>query len=81
MTTRLSFNSRGFRALLTNPAVQRDLEARAQRVASAAGEGYEALPLQPPRRRAHVIVAPVTGDADRDNAENNTLLRALDAGR
>lgn len=81
MAVRLKFNSKAFRQLLTDPKVQADLLERAQAVAEAAGEGVEVLPVETPRRRAHVVVATQTDEAAKDNAEQNTLIRAIDAGR
>jgi hypothetical protein len=78
---RLKFNLKGFRELRTDPKVVQDLEARARRVAQAAGDGVEVLPVQQARNRAHVLVAPVTGDAERRVAKDNSLIRALEAGR
>lgn len=78
----LKFNYRsGFRALRTAPGVQADIKARAERVAEAAGEGVEVLPVVEPFSRARALVGPVTGEAARRVAEDNTLLRALEAGR
>jgi len=81
MGVRLKFNSAAYRALLTDPKMLADLEGRGRAVAAAAGEGVEVLPVETPRRRAHVVVATTTSQAAKDNAENNTLIRALDAGR
>lgn len=78
---KIRFRNAAFRELRTAPGVRADLEQRAERVAAAAGDGVEVLPVQEPRNRAHVVVATVTPDAARQNAEQNTLLRALDAGR
>jgi len=81
MAVRLKFNSGAYRALLTDAKILADLEERGQAVASAAGEGVEVLPVETPRRRAHVVVGTQTAQAAADNAKNNTLIRALDAGR
>lgn len=77
---RIVHKNEGYRALLTDPAVQADIQARAQRVANAAGEGYE-MKASVPRRRARAAVIAVTHEARRDNSANNTLIRSLDAGR
>lgn len=78
---RLKFNVNGFRALRTDPKVVAEIRRRAQRVADAAGEGVEVLPAETPRNRARAVVGPVTGDAARRVAKDNTLLRALEAGK
>lgn len=78
----LKFNYRkGFRALRTAPGVRADLKRRADAVAAAAGPGVEVLPVQEPWSRARVLVGPVTPEAARRVAEDNTLIRALEAGR
>jgi hypothetical protein len=77
---RVVFDDRTFRALLRSDGVRADLERRAQRIAAAAGEGYEAASeLQTNRARASVrTVGPA---AAMDEAIDHTLLRAIDAGR
>lgn len=78
----LKFNYRkGFRALRTAPGVQADLKERADRIAAAAGEGVEVLPVQDPWSRTHILIGPVTGEANERVAKDNSLIRALDAGR
>jgi hypothetical protein len=57
-----------------------DLEDRANRVAEAAGPGFEAdVYVGPERARGGVITATV--DAQIEEARNHTLLRAIDAAR
>lgn len=78
----IRFNHRtGFRALRTEPGVIADLQERAERIAEAAGEGVEVLPMQQPYSRAHFVIAPTSEEAARRVAKDNTLLRALEAGR
>lgn len=80
MPMKVVINHAGIRALLRSPAVAQDLLRRAQRIAAAAGPGYEAsVNVGPNRARASVITA--SPAAIRDNAKNQTLLRSLDAGR
>lgn len=78
---RLKFNNPAFAQLRTEPGVRADIKARAESVAEAAGEGVEVLPIQEPRSRARALVGPVTGEAARRVAKDNTLIRALEAGR
>ena len=79
MATRIKWNVKAFRELRLESGVIADLEDRAERVAAAAGDGYEASAMAGKNRgRASVV----TGDyaAMRDNAKHQTLLRSLDAG-
>ena len=81
MAARLKFNMAGFRALRTSAEARADLAERAARIADAAGPGVEVLPEQAPRNRAHLTIAPVTAEAAARVAKDNTLIRALEAGR
>lgn len=75
---RIEFNSAMFRAILTGAEVRADLEDRAGRIESAAGEGFEAsVTVGSNRVRASVITA--TPEAMREEAENGTLSRAIGA--
>jgi len=78
---RIEFRREAFRELRTSDAAVAEVTSRAEAIAAAAGEGVEVLPVQAPRNRAHAVVATVTREATQANAESNTLLRALDAGR
>ena len=80
-TVRIVFRPAAFRELRTSSAAVAEVTSRAEAVAEAAGDGFEVLPVQAPRNRAHAVVAPTTFEAMRRNAEENTLLRSLDAGR
>lgn len=81
MAVRIAYNLAAFRELRTSPAVWADIMRRAQAVADAAGEGYEAKEMAQSKTRARAIVYPETYEAAVDNSENQTLLRALEAGR
>lgn len=77
--TRIKWRLPGFRELRLEPGVIADLEERAEAIAAAAGDGYEASAMAGKNRgRASVITADYA--AMRDNAKNQTLLRSLDAG-
>lgn len=80
MATLVKANSAGIRALLKEPGVLDDLEARAERVRAAAGDGYETS-SRVGATRARASVGTATYQARRDNAANHTLLGALDAAR
>lgn len=75
---KIKWNMAGFRALRTGTKVTDDLQRRASRIATAAGDGYKAGEPQSPRNRAHATVYTDTEKAKRDP---NQLLRALQAGR
>lgn len=81
MAVKLKFNNKAFREIRTSQGVRDDLRRRAEAIADAAGEGVEVLTEQEPRERAHFVIGPVTPEATRRVAEDNTLIRALDAGR
>jgi hypothetical protein len=77
---RVNLNSAGVRDVLRSPGVERDLRERANRIAQAAGEGYEAdSAIGAHRARATVWTG--TPEAMVLEATEHRLLRALDAGR
>ena len=78
--TKIKINSDAVAKLLRSEEVRADLEARGARIAAAAGEGVEAETLQG-RDRVSVIVSTRTTEARRNEAEDRSLTRALDAGR
>lgn len=79
---RIKFKQGAFREIRTLPAVQDEVEKRADRIASASGPGYVVQSgVTGGRGRARSAV--ITGDFDAilDNARHQTLLRNLDAGK
>lgn len=78
--SRVKLHKKGFTALRKDPALVADLEARAKAIASAAGDGYEPS-SRSGKTRHRVSVITESYEAADDQAKNNTLLRALDAGR
>lgn len=77
---RIEVNDAGIREILKSDAVQADLQARANRIAAAAGSGMEASAfIGRTRARASVITA--TAKARKAEATNRSLTKALDAGR
>lgn len=66
--------------LMKSPGVTADIKARVERVAAAAGEGYEASVVEG-KNRAHGSVITASYAAMRREARDHTLIRALDAGR
>ena len=78
---KIKWNNAAFREIRLLPEVDRDMQDRAERVASAAGAGYEAKRTDNPRNRARAAVVTTSYRAIRENARNNTLLRSLQAGK
>lgn len=77
---KIKVNSAEVRRLLKSPEVQAELASRAGRVATAAGPGFEVKPSVG-RNRARVAVVAATKAAQRAEAKNGALSKALDAGR
>lgn len=77
---RVVLNSQAVRALLRSPEMQQDLERRARRIASAAGEGHR-VEAGAGRNRARAVVITETREAMRAEATDRNLTRAVDAGR
>lgn len=69
----------GFRELRRNPKVVADLARRAEKVAEAAGPGFEAR-QSPGVNRARFVVVPTTPEARTANETSYAVLRALPAG-
>lgn len=77
---RIELNRDGVVALLQSAEVAADLAARGERIASAAGDGFE-VKASTNRDRAVVFVSTETTEARRAEAEDRALTRAIDAGR
>lgn len=77
---RIKWRNKGFKQLRKSNEILAELEKRAERIADAAGPGVETSPFKG-KNRSRVSVITVTEEARRANAENNTLIRAIDAGR
>lgn len=78
---RIVYNVRGFRELRTAPETKALCADIADRVAEAAGEGFVAVDREQPRNRARSAVVAATPEAVARNSRENTLLKALEAGR
>jgi tRNA A37 threonylcarbamoyltransferase TsaD len=76
----MNINKGNIGALLKSVAVQRDLKARTDRIAAAAGPGMVAS-VQAGRNRARASVITTTKGAREAEARDRRLTRALDAGR
>lgn len=78
--TRVVMNRAGAAALLKSPGVLADLQRRANAIAGAAGEGFEAdARIGAARARASVHTA--STEARVAEATDRALTRAIDAGR
>lgn len=73
----------GFRELRTLDGVMADLAARGERIARAAGPGYESSGARVTggRGRGRVSVKTATTTARRNESKTHNLLRALNAGK
>ena len=82
--TRVRLNIEGFVALRNDPGVVADLEARAQKVAETAGDGFSTRPAETntSRRtgRARVAVVTDTFEAMLSEVRDHTLARAISGG-
>lgn len=72
---KIVIDNAGLRAL-TTPMI----ESAAERIASAAGKGFEPS-VQQGKTRPHGVVKAATFKARRDTVRHNALLKALNAGR
>ena len=69
-------SSPGVRQLLNTQSLMDGMQAIGERMASEAGEGYEA-DTKPGKKRAHTFVKAVTPHAYYSNLKHNTLLKVL----
>ena len=77
---KIKWNIEGFRQLRYDPGVAADIDARAARIAAAAGPGYESSPYRgATRHRASVITT--SAKAAASERKHGKLLRSIDAGR
>lgn len=79
----IKWKSGAFRALRTSPEVMAEIDRRADRIAAAAGPGYESSGARASggRGRARASVKTATTTARRNEPRQHNLLRALNAGR
>lgn len=73
---KIELNSDGIIGMMNSIEMQTVLWAYAERVAANAGIDTD-INVQPGKTRASARVATASAEAYRENAENNTLLRAL----
>lgn len=80
---RIVWNLPAFRQIRTSPETKAEIQRRADKIADACGNGYEAGTVAETggRGRARSAVYTNTPKARRDNAKNHTLMRNIGAGR
>lgn len=76
---RVRLNIRGINAVLTSAPVVSDLARRAERIAAAAGDGFEKS-VNPTRRTARAYVRAADENGRKRQAESAVLERALGSG-
>lgn len=81
---KVKMNTAGARAVMNSSEVQADLLDRANRIkarADSVGSGSYDSDVQAGKNRAHAMVKTRDIKSKVSNAKNNTLIKALDAGR
>lgn len=73
---KVKLNKAGVRAMLRSPEMLAICEKHASDIARRCGEGYETDSFVG-RNRVNAMVSAGTYEAKRDNAENNTILKAV----
>lgn len=74
---KVELNLKGLNELMKSPEMASCLQEAGERVARAAGEGYEAKTYTDTKYIAICDVSAVTDKAKKENYEKNTLLKAL----
>lgn len=77
--TRVKLNLRGINEVLTSAPVVSDLARRAQKIADAAGEGFEKS-VNPTKRTARAYVRTADDTGRRRQAQSPVLEQAMGAG-
>lgn len=77
---KFKLNNRGVAKALKSKAMQDNIQARVDRIAAAAGDGFEASVVVG-RNRVHGSVITATNKARRAEQKRRALSRAVDAGR
>jgi hypothetical protein len=77
---RIRHDSNAYRELLRSEAMREEVKRRADRIATAAGPGFQATSMIG-RNRARASVSTTDIPSIIRNSRDQTLLRALDAGR
>lgn len=74
-------NGRAVAELMKSKEMESILDASATRIKEKCGEGYEKTEIYVGQNRSNVKVRAHTYQAKSDNNKNNTLLKALRAGK
>lgn len=69
-------NTEGVKSLLQSPEMMRICEGHANKALARLGKGYE-VTTHTGKTRVNAQVAAVTYEARKDNAKNNTILKAI----
>lgn len=77
---KIDINPAGARALMTSPEMISIMESHADSMLNRLPGGYEKSVYPKGRSRANVSVYTETAAAAKDNAKNNSLLKALGGG-
>lgn len=78
---RVEMNLQGVNEVMRSSGVEADLRARAERIARRAGEGFGVESNKPHRWVARAWAQTESRVAERAEARDNVLTRAIDAGR
>lgn len=81
MSRAVRMNAKGIRAVLNHPAVVADIDARGARMAAAAGEGVEARKRHRRVNRYGNTIRTVSETGRKRQAEENVLIKSIEAGR
>jgi hypothetical protein len=80
MTVRVKLKIKGVREVLKSAPVQSEIARRAQRIAAAAGEGFESV-VKPHKYTARAFVQTVGLEGAKRQYEEAMLESSMDAGR
>lgn len=77
-SVRFELNIKGLNEVMKSPGMQQQLQQAARQVCESAGSGYGS-DVKIASYEAIAKIYPKSGKAGKDNSENNTLLRTLQA--
>lgn len=79
--TKVVMNPSGIRAVLNHPQIKEDIDARADRIRNAAGDGFRTRPRPQRIQRYGNQVRTENHTGRKRQADNNVIMKSLDAGR